>query len=189
MCRRPLGGSSIGRSIPHRLNRNRRTKTEHLATILPTNSVVAQADLQWTGVAELPKENSTLQNRPLRADMAAPAFRVRRIQPLAAAMPPATRHVPAWQPLTAPHRVNGISVNQRMRSLDLPRDAGAVYRKRAGIVSRHHDDTMTRDENRAKKCKKYLILLNKFAGVVQWQNGSFPIFLTPVKNQSCRSTA
>ena len=106
--------------------------------------------------------------------MAAPAFRVRRIQPLAAAMPPATRHVPAWQPLTAPHRVNGISVNQRMRSLDLPRDAGAVYRKRAGIVSRHHDDTMTRDETRAKNCKKYLILLNKFAGVVQWQNGSFP---------------
>jgi len=64
-----------------------------------------------------------------------------------------------------------------MRSLDLPRDAGAVYRKRAGVVSRHHDDTMMRDENRAKKCEKCLILLNKFAGVVQWQNGSFPIFL------------
>jgi hypothetical protein len=66
------------------------------------------------------------------------------------------------------HRVNGISVNQRMRSLDLPRDAGAVYRKRAGVVSRHHDDTMMRDENQVKKCKKYLILLNKLAGVVQW---------------------
>jgi hypothetical protein len=64
---------------------------------------------------------------------------------------------------------------KRMRSLDLPRDAGAVYRKRAGVVSRHHDGTMMRDENRAKKCEKCLILLNKFAGVVQWQNGSFPI--------------
>jgi hypothetical protein len=53
--------------------------------------------------------------------------------------------------------------------------AGAVYKKRAGVISRHHDDTMMRDENRVKKCKKYLILLNKFAGVVQWQNGSFPI--------------
>ena len=31
-----------------------------------------------------------------------------------------------------------------------------------------------RDENRVKKCEKYLILLNKLAGVVQWQNGSFP---------------
>jgi hypothetical protein len=62
-----------------------------------------------------------------------------------------------------------------MRSLDLPRDAGAVYRKRAGVVSRHHDDTMMRDENRAKNCEKCLILLNKLAGVVQWQNGSFPI--------------
>jgi hypothetical protein len=38
-----------------------------------------------------------------------------------------------------------------MRSLDLPRDAGAVYRKRAGVVSRHHDDTTMRDENQAKK--------------------------------------
>jgi hypothetical protein len=55
------------------------------------------------------------------------------------------------------------------------RGAGAVYKKQAGIGSRHHDDTMMRDENRVKKCKKYLILLNKFAGVVQWQNGSFPI--------------
>ena len=55
------------------------------------------------------------------------------------------------------------------------RGAGAVYKKQAGIGSRHHDDTMMRDENRIKKCKKYLILLNKFAGVVQWQNGSFPI--------------
>jgi hypothetical protein len=36
---------------------------------------------------------------------------------------------------------------------------------------------MMRDENRAKKCEKYLILLNKLAGVVQWQNGSFPIYL------------
>jgi hypothetical protein len=96
------------------------------------------------------------------------AFRVRRIQPLAVAMPPATRHVPTWQPLTAPianspgrdHRVNGISVNQQMRSLDLPRDAGAVYRKRAGVVSRHHDDTMMRDENQVEKRDKYLILLN-----------------------------
>ena len=54
------------------------------------------------------------------------------------------------------------------------RGAGAVYKKRAGIFSRHHDDTMMRDENRVKKCDKYLILLNKLAGVVQWQNGSFP---------------
>jgi len=38
-----------------------------------------------------------------------------------------------------------------VRSLDLPRDAGAVYRKRAGVGSRHHDDTMMRDENRVKK--------------------------------------
>src|SRR5260221_10890792 len=59
----------------------------------------------------------------------------------------------------------------------LPRGTGAVYKKRAGVVSRHHDDTMMRDENRVKKCEKYLILLNKLAGVVQWQNGSFPIFL------------
>ena len=36
---------------------------------------------------------------------------------------------------------------------------------------------MMRDENRVKKCEKYLILLNKLAGVVEWQNGSFPIFL------------
>src|SRR5258708_19536363 len=56
----------------------------------------------------------------------------------------------------------------------LPRGTGAVYKKRAGVVSRHHDDTMMRDENRVKKCEKYLILLNKLAGVVQWQNGSFP---------------
>src|SRR5437588_12738886 len=33
---------------------------------------------------------------------------------------------------------------------------------------------MMRDENRVQKCEKYLILLNKLAGVVQWQNGSFP---------------
>jgi hypothetical protein len=57
----------------------------------------------------------------------------------------------------------------------LPRDAAAVYKKRVGIVSRHRDDTMMRDENRVKKREKCLILLNKFAGVVQWQNGSFPI--------------
>jgi hypothetical protein len=63
-----------------------------------------------------------------------------------------------------------------MRSLGLPRDAGAVYRKRAGVGSRHHDDTMMRDENQVKKYEKCLILLNKFAGVVQWQNGSFPSF-------------
>jgi len=63
-----------------------------------------------------------------------------------------------------------------MRSLDLPRDAGAGYKKRAGVISRHHDDTMMRDENQAKKREKYLILLNKLAGVVQWQNGSFPTF-------------
>ena len=56
----------------------------------------------------------------------------------------------------------------------LPHRIGAVYKKRAGIFSRHHDDTMVRDENPAKNCEKYLILLNKFAGVVQWQNGSFP---------------
>ena len=35
---------------------------------------------------------------------------------------------------------------------------------------------MMRDENRVKTCEKCLILLNKFAGVVQWQNGSFPSF-------------
>ena len=35
---------------------------------------------------------------------------------------------------------------------------------------------MMRDENRVKKYEKCLILLNKFAGVVQWQNGSFPSF-------------
>jgi hypothetical protein len=40
------------------------------------------------------------------------------------------------------------------------RGAGAVYKKRAGVISRHHDDTMMRDENRVKKCEKYLILLN-----------------------------
>jgi hypothetical protein len=50
-------------------------------------------------------------------------------------------------------------VDQRMRSLDLPRGAGAVYRKPAGIFSRHHDDTMTRDKNWVKKKEKYLILL------------------------------
>jgi hypothetical protein len=33
---------------------------------------------------------------------------------------------------------------------------------------------MMRDENRVKKREKYLILLIKLAGVVQWQNGSFP---------------
>jgi hypothetical protein len=41
----------------------------------------------------------------------------------------------------------------------LPHVIGAVYKKRAGISSRHHDDTMMRDENRVKKCEKYLILL------------------------------
>jgi hypothetical protein len=35
---------------------------------------------------------------------------------------------------------------------------------------------MMRDENQVKKCEKYLILLNKLAGVVQWQNGSFLLF-------------
>lgn len=40
------------------------------------------------------------------------------------------------------------------------RGAGAVYKKRAGVFSRHHDDTMMRDENRTKKREKYLILLN-----------------------------
>ena len=35
---------------------------------------------------------------------------------------------------------------------------------------------MMRDENQVKKCEKCLILLDKYAGVVQWQNGSFPIF-------------
>ena len=39
----------------------------------------------------------------------------------------------------------------------LPRVIGAVYKKR-GDISRHHDDTMMRDENRVKKCEKYLIL-------------------------------
>jgi hypothetical protein len=73
-----------------------------------------------------------------------------------------------------------------MRSLDLPRDAGAVYRKRAGVVSRHHDDTMMRDENRVKKCEKYLILLTKLAGVVQWQNGSFPSKKRPF-NHDCKN--
>jgi hypothetical protein len=58
----------------------------------------------------------------------------------------------------------------------LPHVTGAVYKKRAGVISRHHDDTMMRDENRVKKCEKCLILLNKLAGVVQWQNGSFPSF-------------
>ena len=73
---------------------------------------------------------------------------------------------------------------------------------------------MMRDENRVKKREKYLILLNKLAGVVQWQNGSFAIFLiqdlagftavgrwsrvqgrssgnlqAPVKKESCQSTA
>jgi hypothetical protein len=43
------------------------------------------------------------------------------------------------------------------------------------VVGRHDDDPVTRDENQVKKCEKGLILLNKFAGVVQWQNGSFPI--------------
>jgi hypothetical protein len=32
-----------------------------------------------------------------------------------------------------------------------------------------------RDENRVQKNEKCLILFNKLAGVVQWQNGSFPI--------------
>ena len=50
----------------------------------------------------------------------------------------------------------------------LPHVIGAVYKKRAGVGSRHHDDTMMRNENRVKKCQKYLILLNKLAGVVQW---------------------
>ena len=49
-----------------------------------------------------------------------------------------------------------------------------LYKKRVGVLSRHDDDTMMRDENRVKKREKYLILLTKLAGVVQWQNGSFP---------------
>jgi hypothetical protein len=39
---------------------------------------------------------------------------------------------------------------ERMRSLDLPRDAGAVYKPRAGVISRHHDDTTMRNENQAQ---------------------------------------
>src|SRR5438105_5200756 len=70
----------------------------------------------------------------------------------------------------------------------LPRVIGAVYKKAGGIFSRHHDDTMMRDENRVKKCKKYLILLNKLAGVVQWQNGSFPIFLRPFRTRTLRGS-
>jgi hypothetical protein len=39
-----------------------------------------------------------------------------------------------------------------MRNLPtLPLGVGVVYKKRAGIFSRHHDDTMMRDENQAKK--------------------------------------
>jgi hypothetical protein len=34
---------------------------------------------------------------------------------------------------------------------------------------------MVREQNQAKNKEKYLILLNKSRGVVQWQNGSFPI--------------
>ena len=47
---------------------------------------------------------------------------------------------------------------------------------------------MMRDENRVKKCEKYLILLNKLAGVVQWQNGSFPIFLRPFRIPTLRGS-
>jgi hypothetical protein len=57
----------------------------------------------------------------------------------------------AWQPLIAPianspgrdHRVNGIFVNRQIRSLDLPRDTGAVYKKRAGGYQPTADITMT----------------------------------------------
>src|ERR1035437_4091123 len=85
---------------------NRRTKTEHLATILLPNPVAAHDTSRHAmdGVIKISKENRILWNRLLRAEMGVAAFRVRRIQPLAVAMPPATRHVPAWQPLTAPHR-------------------------------------------------------------------------------------
>jgi hypothetical protein len=41
-----------------------------------------QADLRWTGFAKICKEYSILQNRPIRADMPAPAFRVRCVRPL-----------------------------------------------------------------------------------------------------------
>jgi hypothetical protein len=33
------------------------------------------------------------------------------------------------------------------------RGAGAVYKKRAGVFDRHHDDTTSRDENQVKKCE------------------------------------
>jgi len=36
-----------------------------------------QADIGWTGVAKIPKENRMLHNWPLRAEMAVAAFRVR----------------------------------------------------------------------------------------------------------------
>src|ERR1700676_4958264 len=60
----------------------------HLATILLPSCYpirwqrTTQADIGWTGVAKIPKENSILHNWPLRAEMAVAAFRVRCIRPL-----------------------------------------------------------------------------------------------------------
>jgi hypothetical protein len=95
--------------------------------------------------------------RPLSADTAEPVFRVRAFNhSLGQCLPQRDTFQQALTALIANspgrnHRVNGISVNQRMRSPDLPRDAGAVYRKRAGVVSRHHDDTMVRGRCVTKK--------------------------------------
>ena len=62
----------------------RRTKTEHLATILLPDPVAARDTKRDVvdGDAEILKENKTGQNGPLLAEMAATEFRVRCIRPL-----------------------------------------------------------------------------------------------------------
>src|SRR6266403_2173205 len=89
-------------------------------------------------------------------------------------MPQTTRHSRRFDPPPTTSGKQTFSAATPTGCKRFERGAGAVYKKRAGVFSRHHDDTMMRDENRVKKCEKYLILLNKLAGVVQWQNGSFP---------------
>jgi hypothetical protein len=63
---------------------NHRTKTEHLATILLPNPVAAHDTSRHAmdGLIKISKENRTLGNRPLQAEMGAAAFRVRCSRPL-----------------------------------------------------------------------------------------------------------
>jgi hypothetical protein len=87
---RPAARLSLAREESRKewLTRNR-TKTEHRATILLPNPVAAhdtEGDLV-DGLAKILKENRTVQDRPLLAEMAVTAFRVRCSDPFRWTLP------------------------------------------------------------------------------------------------------